>query len=161
MLTHARLIQGYFQDGKLKIQFTKLYDFNVSHYTEVMNSFLQWADPVAHGDTVLADKFQLVTKEAAKKVEGSSSMRTGASNAPEFGRIARPENTSQQSSSQQLLQRTPHAPTPSQSDSRNTENVGPSCQNHWEPIAESLRHKIMTRMAISYLISYVKYVMNN
>ncbi|KAL2219333.1 hypothetical protein M432DRAFT_668399 [Thermoascus aurantiacus ATCC 26904] len=37
----ARVLQGYF-DGTLKIQFTKLYDFNVPNYTDLMNCLLRW-----------------------------------------------------------------------------------------------------------------------
>ena len=41
MPAQARVLQGYF-DGTLKIQFTKLIDFNTLIYADLMNSLLRW-----------------------------------------------------------------------------------------------------------------------
>lgn len=53
----ARVVQGYF-DGKLNIQISKLYDFNVSGYVDVMNSLIRWGCAVPQGDTTL-EKFSV------------------------------------------------------------------------------------------------------
>lgn len=77
MKSHARLIQGYFDDDKLKIQFTETHNFDVDEprYTTTMNNFLKRAGAVPHGNTRLLERYpidELVTpKQEAEKTPSS------------------------------------------------------------------------------------------
>ena len=61
MKSHARLIQGYFDDDKLKIQFTEAHNFDVGEpgYTTTMNDFLKWAGAVPQGNTRLLERYPI------------------------------------------------------------------------------------------------------
>ncbi|KAL1985162.1 hypothetical protein VTN96DRAFT_8184 [Rasamsonia emersonii] len=59
----ARVLQGYF-DGTLKIQFTKLYDFNVPIYTDLMNCLLRWGYANPHGNTTLGTSLPVISEDA-------------------------------------------------------------------------------------------------
>lgn len=48
-----RILQGYF-DGHLNVQMSRLYNFDVSDHQEVMDLFVRWLMPMAHGDTTLS-----------------------------------------------------------------------------------------------------------
>ncbi|OJJ82267.1 uncharacterized protein ASPGLDRAFT_59770 [Aspergillus glaucus CBS 516.65] len=76
MPTHARVVQAYFQNGQLNIQFTKFYNFDEpeSKYIETMNDFLKWADSIpcgstlaVHGDAKLAEDFHVVFDEKRQR----------------------------------------------------------------------------------------------
>jgi hypothetical protein len=56
MPTHARAIQCYFDEGKLNVQSTLLYDFDVdrSECSRFMDDFLKWIVPIPTGNTTLA-----------------------------------------------------------------------------------------------------------
>lgn len=77
MKSHARFIQGYFNDDKLKIQFTEAHNFDVGEpgYTMTMNNFLKWAGAVPHGNTRLLERYtiyELITpKPEAEKTPSS------------------------------------------------------------------------------------------
>ncbi|KAF4215892.1 hypothetical protein CNMCM5878_007623 [Aspergillus fumigatiaffinis] len=60
MPTHARVIQCYFDEGKLNVQSTPLYDFDVdrSEYFRFMDDFLKWIVPIPTGNTTLAERFR-------------------------------------------------------------------------------------------------------
>ena len=61
MKSHARLIQGYFDDDELKIQFTEAHNFDVGEpgYTTTMNNFLKWAGAVPQGNTRLLERYPI------------------------------------------------------------------------------------------------------
>ena len=61
MKSHARLIQGYFDDDELKIQFTEAHNFDVGEpgYTTTMNDFLKWAGAVPQGNTRLLERYPI------------------------------------------------------------------------------------------------------
>lgn len=61
MPTQAWIIQGYF-DGTLKIQFTKLINFNVPNYTNLMNSLLRWGYAAVHGNTTLGTSLSTISE---------------------------------------------------------------------------------------------------
>ena len=63
MPARARILQGYF-DGMLKIQFTKFINFNVTNYTELMNSLLRWEYATAHGNTILETSLSAISEDA-------------------------------------------------------------------------------------------------
>lgn len=72
MPTHARVIQAYFQNGQLNIQFSKFHDLAEpeSKYIETMNNFLKLADAIpcsntlaVHGDAKLVEEFHVVFDE--------------------------------------------------------------------------------------------------
>ena len=44
-------------------QFTKLVDFNVPNYTELMNSLLQWGYATAHGNTTLETTLSAISED--------------------------------------------------------------------------------------------------
>ena len=77
MKSHARLVQGYFDDDKLKIQFTEADNFDVGEpgYTTTMNNFLKWAGAVPQGNTRLLERYpidELITpKPEAEKTPSS------------------------------------------------------------------------------------------
>jgi hypothetical protein len=47
----ARVLYGYLDNEKLKVQATKSYDFNVTNYAERMDSLIRWGFPIINGDT--------------------------------------------------------------------------------------------------------------
>ncbi|PYI02970.1 hypothetical protein BO78DRAFT_422005 [Aspergillus sclerotiicarbonarius CBS 121057] len=49
----VRVLYGYFE-GTLKVQATKLQDFNVPNYIQMMESLLRWGSPTIYGDTRMA-----------------------------------------------------------------------------------------------------------
>ena len=77
MKSRARLIQGYFDDDELKIQFTEAHNFDVGEpgYTTTMNDFLKWAGAVPQGNTRLLERYpidELATpKQEAEKTPSS------------------------------------------------------------------------------------------
>lgn len=46
----ARIIQGHF-DGKLRVRYSKLYNFNTTKHKKQMDLFVRWMIPRAHGNT--------------------------------------------------------------------------------------------------------------
>ncbi|XHG02935.1 hypothetical protein AWENTII_006254 [Aspergillus wentii] len=105
MPTHARIIQGYFHDGKLRIQFTKLCDFELPHNMDSMNKILRRAGAVPQGDT-LADKLLDKGKgKAAARGQSPVKKQEQDSNAPRVmaGNVPR-QQSSKSSSAQQPFQ---------------------------------------------------------
>jgi hypothetical protein len=47
----ARVLYAYFDDKTFKIQMTKLQEFDVLHYVDVMDALLKWACPRASSQT--------------------------------------------------------------------------------------------------------------
>jgi hypothetical protein len=62
MPAKARVLQAYF-DGTLKIQFTKLIDFNTPNYADLMNSLLRWGYASAHGNTTLEASLSAIPED--------------------------------------------------------------------------------------------------
>ncbi|KAJ5794779.1 hypothetical protein N7457_001378 [Penicillium paradoxum] len=47
----VRILQGYFDDGQLKVAYTQALDFDTEDYADKMDTLLQWAWPIVDGDT--------------------------------------------------------------------------------------------------------------
>ncbi|RLL93180.1 hypothetical protein CFD26_102035 [Aspergillus turcosus] len=90
MPSHARVIRCYFDDGKLNVQSTPLYNFDVdrSEYSRLMDDFLRWVEPIPTGDTVLAEKFRkpaVATAQGDKGTTSESPATASMEAAPSFG----------------------------------------------------------------------------
>lgn len=68
----ARVLQGYF-DGRLKIQLTKLYDFNipVSEYKDLMTSLIRWGEAIAEGNTTLKESLPVISEDVENETNPS------------------------------------------------------------------------------------------
>lgn len=47
----VRILQGYFDSGRLKVAYTQALDFDTEDYADKMDILLQWAWPMVEGDT--------------------------------------------------------------------------------------------------------------
>jgi hypothetical protein len=90
MPSHARVIQCYFDEGKLNIQSTPLYNFDVdrAEYSRLMDDFLKWIEPIPMGNIVLAERFReptVATTEGDEAPTPKSSATGSVETAPSFG----------------------------------------------------------------------------
>ncbi|KAF7116127.1 hypothetical protein CNMCM5793_004147 [Aspergillus hiratsukae] len=132
MPSHARVIQCYFDEGKLNVQSTPLYSFDVdrSEYSRLMDNFLKWVEPIPIGDTVLAEKFRKPTVATAQRTTPQSTSTGSMETAPSFGPpsvglAVRSGNTGRQRSSKPTSQQVFRS-GPAGRGSRSDENAPPS-----------------------------------
>jgi hypothetical protein len=130
MPTHARVIQCYFDEGKLNVQYTPLYDFDVdrSEYSRFMDDFLKWIVPIPTGNTTLAERFRkppVATAQGDESITHKFTTRGPSLGPPLPGLTVRSGNTRGQRSSKPTSQQANRS-APAAHGSPSDENAPPS-----------------------------------
>jgi hypothetical protein len=130
MPTQARVIQCYFDEGKLNVQSTPLYNFDVdrAEYSKLMDDFLKWIEPIPTGNTTLAERFRkppVATAQGDESITQKSPTTGPSFGPPSLGLTVRSGNTRGQRSSKPTSQQVTRS-APAARGSPSDENAPPA-----------------------------------